>query len=263
MTFVQNVLYHVSTPILGLGFVATTVLLSMMGLIIVRKFVPIHKLKLHNDVAGFIFTTLGVIYAVLLAFMVIVSWQNFDRSSNNVSMEANCIASVYRDSNGFEPGFRAKLRDSYDKYVNSIINDEWPLLAKGQRSMRTQQLSDYKWKIVASFKARNDTEKMFFQEALRKMNEASELRRQRIVDSATGIHPVLWFVLITGGIITIMFTLFFGTENFSAQIIMTALLACLIGMILMTILVLDYPFTGDVCITPAAFKEVLAHLSKI
>jgi hypothetical protein len=38
----------------------------MVGLYVIRAFHSPAKLKLHNDVAGFIFATIGVTYAVLL-----------------------------------------------------------------------------------------------------------------------------------------------------------------------------------------------------
>lgn len=37
-----------------------------------KKFHSLAKLKLHNDVADFIFATLGVTYSVSLSFIVIV-----------------------------------------------------------------------------------------------------------------------------------------------------------------------------------------------
>jgi high-affinity Fe2+/Pb2+ permease len=89
------------------------------------------------------------------------------------------------------------------------------------------------------------------------MNNAVEMRRQRLVDSQTGIHPSLWFVLLLGGLITVVFTFFFGSDNLAAQLIMTTLLAILIVLILFTILVMDFPFTGDLSISPDALQQVL------
>ncbi len=261
MAPIQYLLYTVPTSILGSIIIAGTVVFVVAGLFIVRAFVPTHKIKLHNDIAGYIFTTLGVIYAVLLAFMVVVSWQSFDNSNSNVTREANSIAALYRDMGGLSPAFRVKAQPALDSYVNSIINDEWPLLQKGQRSMVTQQKSNELWDIYYSYEPVTESQKVFFAESVSKKNMASELRRQRILDSRTGIHPILWLVLIAGGIITITFTFFFGTENFAAQIIMSSLLAALIALILFTIMNLDYPFTGDISIRADAFREILRHLS--
>ena len=69
---------------------------------------------------------------------------------------------------------------------------------------------------------------------------------------------MLWFVLIVGGITTIMFTFFFGSENLKAQIMMASMLALIIALILFTVLLLDFPFTGGMNISSFAFKQ-MAH----
>jgi hypothetical protein len=43
----------------------------------------------HNDVAGFIIAVVGVIYAVLLAFVVIVSWEKLTSAEAIIGEEAS------------------------------------------------------------------------------------------------------------------------------------------------------------------------------
>jgi hypothetical protein len=38
----------------------------------------------HNDVAGFIYAVVGVIYAVLLALMVIAVWEDYEKARDTV-----------------------------------------------------------------------------------------------------------------------------------------------------------------------------------
>ena len=259
MPLVQTLLYYIPNLLLGTIIVGLSVAFSVGGLFLIRRFIPIHKLKLHNDVAGIIFTTLGVIYAVLLAFMVVVSWQNYDKSSVNVANEANCIESLYRDAAGLGPVYRDQIRSALNVYAIEIIEDEWPLLKKGGRSQKVQDASEKLWSLYTSYQPVNKNQDIFLAESVQKLNKAAELRRQRIIDANTGIHSVLWFVLVIGGMITILFTLFFGTENFGAQLIMTSMLSMLIGLILFTIMGMDYPFTGNVSIQPVVFRQLLIH----
>ncbi|MBI2322651.1 MAG: hypothetical protein HYU88_11345 [Chloroflexi bacterium] len=58
----------------GVLIVGGTIVLAVVGLLAVRRLVPVPTLRSHNDVAGFIFATLGVIYAVLLALVVVALW---------------------------------------------------------------------------------------------------------------------------------------------------------------------------------------------
>jgi hypothetical protein len=260
MPFQQWILVNVPTWLIATVMLTVAVGTAVGGVLLVRRFFDVGNLKQHHDVAGPIFSTLGVVYAVLLAFAIVIVWQDFDQTQNDVIREANYYGDIYRDSVGLPEPFRSQLTSAMDDYINAIINDEWKLLAVGQRSMIVQEKSDKIWKMYGDFEPKTEKEKIFFTEILNRANTAGELRRQRLADASTGIHPVLWFVLLFGGIITIVFTFFFGSENLGAQLIMTTLLAVLIVLILFTILIMDFPFSGDLTIPPDAFKLVLMHL---
>ena len=69
----QWLLFYIPSTPLAILLIGLFLGITIGSLFLVRRFIPFHRLKSHNDVAGFIFSTIGVIYAVLLAFMVIVS----------------------------------------------------------------------------------------------------------------------------------------------------------------------------------------------
>ena len=236
------------------------VAISITSLLIIRKFYPHYKCKLHNDIAGFIFATIGVIYAVLLAFIVVITWQDFDKAEDVTINEANCIAALYRDATPFPAGFRAELKSELTDYVKAIINEEWQTMAKGQKGVNAQKIQEKLWKLYSGFQPKNETQKIFLMESVKKLNQAAEMRRQRIVYASAGINPLLYFVLIAGSFITIAFTMLFGTENIIPHLIMVSLLATMIAIILFTVISMDYPFTGDISITPDVFTNILSSL---
>lgn len=259
MSPVQYLLLNVPTVILGIFTVAIFLVFSLGGLLIVRAFIPFHRVKPHNDVAGFIFATIGVIYAVLLAFMVIVAWQAFDEANSNLVREANYLGDLCRDAIAFPPEFQTQIKAAVEQYITANI-EEWPLLARGEWSPKVQKLSGDLYRLYASYEPRTEVEKIFLTESVHKRNEAGELRRLRIYESQHGIHAILWFVLLAGGLITVIFTMFFGTENFLPHLMMSSLLAVLIALVLFTIMAMDFPFTGDIAIKPEPFQTINAYL---
>src|SRR5450830_68548 len=178
MTFIQILLLHVPSWLLGFLMVVLYISLSIAGLLIVRKLYPHNKCKLHNDIAGFIFATLGVIYAVLLAFIVVIVWQDFDKAQDVTVTEANCIAALYRDSTPFPPAFRAELKSGLTIYVKDIINEEWQMMAKGKRSASVQEAQAALWKLYSGYQPETETQKIFFAESVTKFNQAADMRRQ-------------------------------------------------------------------------------------
>ena len=77
------------------------------------------------------------------------------------------------------------------------------------------------------------------------------------MESRTGIPPLLWFVLLMGGISTISFTFLFSTDNLKAQIVMGVLFSMMIALILFTIMSLDFPFTGSISVSSEPFRMAL------
>jgi len=256
MSLEQFLLLKVPMVILGIVFVGGAVVIAVGGLLIVRRLIPHHRLKVHNDVAAAIFGTVGVIYAVLLAFVVIVVWQGLDRSKMNVEREASCLNDLYRDSVSFSPDFKARARALLKEYRDTVVNDEWKAMARGGKSQKVEKVINNLWIAYSSYEPTKENDKVFFEEGVRKLNQLEEYRSFRLVDACTGVNFLLWFVLIVGGIATIAFTVFFGAENLKAQVAMAMILSILISLIIFTIFSMDYPFTGEISIGPGVFTHL-------
>ena len=76
--------------IVGFGTV-----LSMLGPVLVRRYADLNRLTANNEIAGFKFATIGVLYAVLLAFSVIVVWGKYSETEANVVQEAGAAEDIY------------------------------------------------------------------------------------------------------------------------------------------------------------------------
>ena len=257
MSPIQKVLLHVPVVTLGVAMVFSAVALSIIGLLIVWRFVPRQLFKAHNDMAAAIFQAIAMSYTVLLAFVVVISWQNFDKAILCTETEANCLVDLYRSSAALGQPFEGEVRSLIKEYVNVVINEEWALLARGEESAKARMVLRDMWKLYTGYEPKTETEKIFFAESVRKLDDLREMRRLRIIDSRTGIHPVLWFVLVVGAITTVSFTFFFGSDKFITHAIMASILGVLIALILLTILSFDFPFTGSVRIEPKMFQQVI------
>src|SRR4051794_18726122 len=103
-------------------------LLAMAGPVIVRRFVKIQRLKINNEVAGFKFATVGVLYAVLLAFVVLVVWQKYNEAEADVAREAAASATVYRLSYGLDDAQGNAVRRTMSDYLDAAIGQDWPAM---------------------------------------------------------------------------------------------------------------------------------------
>ncbi|MDP1806747.1 MAG: hypothetical protein Q8K72_16330, partial [Acidimicrobiales bacterium] len=75
----------------------------------VRRAAPYIVKGEHNDVAGFLIAVVGVVYAVTLAFIVIVTWEGYRDARTVVPHEAGSLRSLYRDSQALPEPTRPQM----------------------------------------------------------------------------------------------------------------------------------------------------------
>src|SRR5499433_1465408 len=114
--------------------IVPTTLHAMAGPVIVRRYVDINQLRTNNEDAGFKYATVGVLYAVLLAFAVVVVWEKYNQAESEVAKEAGAAATVFRLVRGIDPEHAAAIRKATTDYLNSAIANDWPAMANGKQS---------------------------------------------------------------------------------------------------------------------------------
>jgi ABC-type branched-subunit amino acid transport system permease subunit len=119
--------------------------------------------------------------------------------------------------------------------------------------------------LIAVFDNMEDTglrNRELYMESLRRLNNLAEYRRLRIFAGNDTVPPMIWLILLVGGLITVLYTYFFGVRNIRAQCIMTAALTIMISLILFLIYVLDHPFTGSGRVSAKPFSEAMELMQK-
>ena len=242
--------------------VGLTTLIAMLGPVLVRRHVGLHRLSTNNEVAGFKFATVGVLYAVLLAFAIIVVWEKFSDAEANVAREAGAAAGIYRLANGIggEPG--AALDRSVTAYLNAAIAHDWPAMERGKASPTVTHALNDLYAGLLSYNPPDSRGVAILSEILHQLDTMTEARRSRLVAAAGSVPGIVWLVLFGGAIVTIGFTFFFGTANLRAQCLMTGALSLLIFSGLFIIIIVDRPFTGTVKVTPEALSAVVEDFAR-
>lgn len=237
--------------------------LAVLAPVIVRRFIPLERLSANNEVAGFKFATVGVLYAVLLAFVVIVVWEKFNDADNYVSREAAAVATMYRISADIPDGPGQALRGALTNFLGAVIGKEFPAMDTGDDSPAAVAALDGLYAALLSYKTSTPRDAVIMAELLRQLDLVTQARRARL-DAADGVVPgVLWATLIAGAVATLIFTLFFGAKNLRAQSMMTGILSILLFLGLLIVVSFDHPFSGSVKVKPHALQRVLEDFGNV
>jgi len=231
-------------------------IIAMWGLVAVRRIVGLARLSHNNEVAGFKFAVVGVIYAVMLAFAIIVVWQRYNDAEAAVIQEAGAAATLYRLAAGDEPEAR-QTRDALTNYLRGAVTSDWPAMAHEKVSPAVTAGLNALYAAALRLSQGGGRPAAEISEIFYQLDQVTQARRTRL-HLCYGIVPiVLWHALILGGVLTVAFTYFFGTRNLRAQVLMTGILAIIVFMGLFVIVAIDHPFTGPVHVGSGPLLQVL------
>ena len=248
--------------VLGLLAVCAAMVVSVAGLALVQRLVSPELRKQHNDVAGFIYAVIGIVYAVLLALVVVAVWGDYEATRETTDREANELAEIFWLARELPEPQRDRLQELARTYAEVVIDDEWSLMAKGQASPRAWALTDEMRSSIYDFDPDTAAEQVLYDRGLMLVHDLVDQRRLRLLEAEAGIPRVLWGVLVVGGILVVGFTYLFGLENTRSHRLIIASLAVMIALVTSTIYALDHPFTGFTRVQPRAFELVLERFEQ-
>jgi len=247
-----------SVPI-GLLMLCIAMALAAGGLILVRRLVPIAVRRQHNDVAGFIYAVLGVVYAVLLGLMVVAVWEEWNAAAETADEEASSLAEIFWLADRMPESEGHHIQELARSYARVVVNEEWPLMEQEKSSAKAWDLLDEIRASLQRFDPSTPEEQVLYEQGFERMRDLADARRDRLLESEQGLPAILWVVLMVGGIIVVSFTYLFGLDSTVIHLLMVAALALIIALVLFTVAALDFPFKGDITIGPDAMEKVLGR----
>jgi hypothetical protein len=253
------------TIVYGVLVVGGVCLAALAGLELVQRLVPTEVRQRHNDVAGFIYAALGVIYAVLLALVVIAVWEEYQAASETVEQESNAVAEIFWLAHRLPEPEGSHIQELARSYAEEVTHEEWPLMEQGEAPLMTQtQGTPAGWTLIdeiranlQEFQPHTPADEQLYAEGLDQVQRLADARRMRLVAAEEGVPGVLWAVLVFGGVAAVGFTYLFGLESTWAHRLMVVTLAAVIGLVLFTIGALEHPFSGGARIGTEAFDLIL------
>jgi Protein of unknown function (DUF4239) len=242
------------------SFVTTAI--AVAGLHLVRERYSADVLKENHEVAAIIFNAFGVLYAVVVAFVVFVTWSGYDDATKNLQLEASQVIDLFHSAKAFPDSASKVIQDGLISYTNSVYNDELKRMAGGDIGVYSTGSLRNLIGVFDSMKDDSLPNREVYLESLRRLNNLAEYRRLRIFAGNDVVPPMMWLVMLVGGLIMVLYTYFFGARNIRAQYIMTSALTIMISLILFLVFVLDHPFTGSGRVSARPFGEAMEVMQK-
>lgn len=237
--------------------VIPAIVVSIAILWLVRKFVSHHTLREHHDVAGFTFGIIGVLYSVILGFMVINVQNRYSQTEETIHTEVTILSDLYRDADYLPSVNRDLIRSNLRDYVDYVAHVEWKAPNDEKNRLGAQKILRSLWNSYYSIDLQGTKMQLWYQQSISKLDQLMNARLGRQFNAKEHLGGMMWSLLIIGGVITVGFMFLFGLENMRSQMLMTAVLAGYLSFMLYLVFSLDNVFTGPKAIQPDPFEQVL------
>jgi hypothetical protein len=260
-------LYSHPTWVIGLLVIGLGTGISLGGLYICHRRIDVNLRHKDTETVGLTYAIVAVVYAVLIALIVVDVFETFAKADAIASAEANKLSNLTLDSAGLPPQMATEVRSDIDKYIDIVVHSEWPSQQAGKLGDATFEPG---WILLAHM----STELALFEpgtmgqdsnkaEMLGAMNDLIKARRSRIIAAGEHLPAVIWKMLLFGAAVSVGYTYLFGARSLGIHMAITGLISATIGLVFVLIITLDYPFRGPVSVSDKAFVGVQETASEV
>ncbi|HEY1174598.1 MAG TPA: hypothetical protein VGF17_00445, partial [Phytomonospora sp.] len=188
--------------LLGAVVVCGAAILAGGLALVQQRFSPPQTREPYNEVAGSVFEIVSVLYAIVLAFVLIAVWEQMTEAQRTSYSESAAVVEIYWDAQNLPDGQRVAVQDLCVQYANQVVNVEWP-------EMKAHQpVSQDGWAIAdairgqwSSWNAVGDVENAVKDDGRDRIRVLYDARAERLGTAEDGLSGVMWLVLIAGAVL--------------------------------------------------------------
>jgi len=245
--------------------ISGTCITSLLGLVVFRAFAPPGTLQRTSSEIGNYLQTLGGIYAVLLAFIVVIVWNQFNEARALIEREASALVDLHRTASGLPAATRTEIQDGLREYVDAVLDEEWRAMHTGNEAVieRVGHRLDAVWLAVHRCRPADACQQTVYGEVLSHFNELADLRTSRLSAARARVPTAMRILLYTGAVLVTCSIYLVYIPQLWLHAVITAALAGAVAHILYLIVDLDDAFEGDSQISRAAFERARASFLRV
>src|SRR6187401_2900748 len=117
-------------------FLATYLIACSVDLVVTRLAVN-ERAKGFKALSPGMLPPLGILFALLVGFIAVEVWNNFDKAKAAVATEASALRAVILLAGIFPEEQKTHIYALIDRHIEEAVNKEWPAMARQQATLST------------------------------------------------------------------------------------------------------------------------------
>jgi hypothetical protein len=206
-------------------------------------------------------TPLAVILGLLIVFLAARVWENVGRANEYIGQEAAALSRVILLANALPTEVRTKVRTAVIQHIDFVLAQDWPAMASVRANQRTEPVGlTNAMAALFSFTPTQSDQVLAQQRAVAAVEQAFEVRRNRIRLSQAEIAWIQWVVIFILAILILTTTAMIHIGKPAAMATALFIFSTAIASCVVLLMENDRPFaTGGITLTPAAFREIVVN----
>ena len=201
---------------------------------------------------------LGIIFGLLVGFVAVQVWNDFDHAKSAVTNEASALRAILLLAEHLPDEQKSRLRALVNSHIEEAVQQEWPAMAAQRATLETLPQALVQCLDVAlDMKPADESQAIAQRELVDFLGKAAEARRQRIIVSQSGVGPVKWSAILVSGLCALIAIAIVHSDNRLTCAIALALFAT--GIAVASLLIAGYgaPYSGDISVGPDLLQQVV------
>lgn len=239
--------------------------LSSGGMLLVRRRAPAGTYFREVAPAGHVYTVVGTAYMVIVAFVFFVAFESYHAAKSDAEDEATATLGMFHAAKLLSPKVGDQLEAQLICYGREVVSREWPAMRQGKTSPAVESRITALEQTGERIPASSDRDRAAYDHWLTLSEDRRKGRQGRISEATPLVPPLLWLILIMGGVGVIAMVCLFADarEARFPQAAMIAAVALLVVSGLMLVRFLDKPYENKSgSIKPMAMTRTLATMQR-
>lgn len=229
-------------PVRCILFVAEMVAMAQAGLWLFNRWHRHSKQQAGNEVTGIVFGAISLVYSLILAFVIVAVWGDYDDTEKAIQAEIDKMNSILSHSSTLPDGLREDFGRALYNYCDQVVHQEWKM--QSTNIDHPSAIPALRLMLLTSQPA-NEVQERIFDSVDKDLSSISELRRQRLLHTHSQIPSLIWQILGAGTVLMIVFSYFLDIPSPRLKKIYLGFLVASISMCMFLVYRLDRPFDGN------------------
>jgi hypothetical protein len=243
-------------PFLAVAIIAFAVAVTVTLMLLVRRFAaPAGGFFTDADRAAGVFGVTGTGFAVLLAFVIFLSFSSYDRAREKASVEAVAISQLFRTAKLFPPDAQRQLHGELICYGRAVIYDEWKTMRDERESPLVNGWLTRIEQTIDAVQVNGEKQQVGYGHWFDQAADRREGRRGRLAEAEPLVPPLVWLALFLGGALIVTYMCFYAdpAEPAFVQALMMGGVTTMVVAGMLVVRFLDRPYANaSGSIKPAA-----------